>query len=155
MWQGDKYEYSARELRAIAENYQEVTMSVYFTRQEHEGGGVSYHPVLDFKIDFDRALDYIGRGKWDGDILFTKLGDRYVPESKEYKVFRHFGRLQRIVIADIYWIDDYELEREGFYSIPRLRGYAYSQMARYLNGLPLWGGRKVEAKTLDTHVIIK
>jgi len=122
MWQGDKYVYSKAEVEAIAENYQEVTMSVYFAKQEYEGKGASYHPVLDYKVDFDRALDDIGKGKWEGDI-----------EGKEYRDYRHFGRLQRIVIADIYWIDDYELEREGFYRVPNLRSIAYGRMAHYLN----------------------
>jgi len=144
MWQGDEYVYSKGELKAIATNYEEITMSAYYTKQEFEGGGVSYNPILDYKVDFDTALNAIGRGRWTGDI-----------EDKFFSDFRHFGRLQIVVISDIYGVIDYELEENGFYQVPRLKGYAYSQMARYLNGLPLWGARSSEAKTLDKRGIMQ
>ena len=79
--------------------------------------------VAEYRADFDRALNGIGRGHWDGTI-------------HEFKFYRHFGRLQQIIIADIVGITDNELTGLGFYQIPQLRGRAYKWMANYLNGLP-------------------
>ena len=38
------------------------------------------------------------------------------------------------MIADIYEIEDAELEVNGYYDIQRLKGLAYSFMTRVLNG---------------------
>jgi len=89
------------------------------------GGETTTHPfsIAEYKADFDRALDDLGRGHWSGDNI-----------SPLFKSYRGFGRLQRIVIADIIGVEDSELEAMGFYSIPRLRGLAYWRMKQFLNG---------------------
>ena len=79
------------------------------------------YELIDFKVDFDKALDSIGRADWD---TLTSI---------DFYDYKYYGRLQKVVIADILGITDYELEARGFYDIPRLRGMAYSRMAENLN----------------------
>ncbi len=45
----------------------------------------------EYKADFDRALNALGKGEWDGKTENHKWGE-----------YRGFGRLQRLVIGDIY-----------------------------------------------------
>lgn len=80
------------------------------------------YSIAEYKADFDISLDSIGRGKWTGDI-----------EDREFKDFRGFGRLQRLVIADILNVSDNELEAGGFRDVKRLRGYGYYLMRKRLN----------------------
>jgi len=77
--------------------------------------------IISYKIDFDRALSAIGREPWHGLI------------SEEFKNYRHYGRLQRLVIADILQVTDGELA-QSFRDIPKLKGIAYRRMADFLNG---------------------
>ena len=77
--------------------------------------------VVEYKADVDRALREIGRGNWNG-----KLD----PVFRNYK---YYGRLQRILIARMLGIEDYELEAWGFTNIPQGRGTAISRMMEYLN----------------------
>jgi len=114
-WINDTYFYSKRTLKTIAENYTTLYDGLPLRSEV-----TNLWSLAEFKADFDIALSSIGRGKWSGEIL-------------QFKEYRHFGRLQQIVIADILGIDDYELEGLGFYSIPRLRGYAYYLMVTHLN----------------------
>lgn len=115
MWVGDQFFYSKRLLKIIAENY----CNIYEGLPLSSGVEVT-NPwaIAEYKADFERALQSIGRGKWDGEVT-------------EFKHYRNYGKLQRIVIADILGIRDIELE--GFYSVPRLRGYAYYLMCLFLN----------------------
>jgi len=120
-WSEDqlRYTYKVGELKAIATWY----VFVYGTRYEPPLFEISnLYRVAEFKADFDMALTYIGKGYWEG------LG------SIRFKDYRHFGKAQRIVIADIIGITEYELGAYGFYQIPQLRGKAYSWMMNYLNG---------------------
>ena len=139
MWIGDEYKYSKKVLKAIAEGYQIVYEGLALSWRSEI---VNEWSIAEFKADFDMALDSIGRGHWSGNI-----------EGKGFKDFRHFGRLQRIVIADIYGIEDRELEGLGFSQISRARGLAYKWMANHLNGIPFRGSQtRFVAKRLDKGV---
>ena len=119
-WQDETYFYSVKILRVIAENYTSV-----YDGLEFRPGHLITNPwaLAEFRADFDVALQSIGKGRWTGNINGHKFKDYY-----------HYGRLQRIVIADIFGMSDYALEGLGFYDIPRLRGYAYYLMCCVLNG---------------------
>ncbi len=112
MWKDNQYIYSTRTLRGIAHGYK------YIYSQMRLSGNLD---LLESKADFDMALNAIGKGHWTGEI-------------GEFKAYRYFGRLQRIIIAEILGVTDYELAGVGFWDIPRLRGYAYYLMAKKLNG---------------------
>ena len=117
-WNGNEYFYSKHTLRTIAANYLNIYEGLPLSLNEEV---VNPWALAEYKADFDMALRNIGRGRWIG-------------EKGEFKSFRHYGRLQQIIIADIMGIDDYELEDLGFYDISRLKGYAYYLMQIYLNG---------------------
>jgi len=86
------------------------------------------YSLIEYKADFDSALNSIGKGNWTGGMDdITNCG------------FKPFGRLQQVVIAQIYGVDNWELEQRGFYRIPQVRGYAYHLMADRLNGKPHHG----------------
>ena len=121
MWIGDRYEYKARTLKKIAWQYAGIYDELIVSWSNLVE---SEQARIDYKVDFDYALDAIGKGHWTGELV------------GEFEDYRWFGRLQRIVIADIYGIEDRELGGLGFYDIPQLRGRAYKWMANYLNGLP-------------------
>ena len=117
VWNNDVYYYSVGTIRAIACWYDvvsEVLMIGDFQITDRFALSL-------YKADFDRALRAIGKGNWQG--LTTTI----------FRNYRYFGRLQRLVIADILGITDHELEGWGFYDVPRLRGTAYSRMAENLN----------------------
>ena len=118
MWKDGQYYYSTRVLKSIAENYLTLDDGLPLSWRVE-----IYNPwaIAEFRADFDMALRGIGRGKWTGAV-------------QDFKYYRNFGRLQRIIIADILKIDDRELTRLRFYDIPRLRGYAYYLMRCFLNG---------------------
>lgn len=77
--------------------------------------------VMEFKADYDLALRSIGRGDWRG------------LTSPDFGYYKHFGKQQQTVIADLLGISDYELQGRGFYQIDQLRGSAYSRMLAFLN----------------------
>ena len=89
-------EYCVEDLRNIAEGY------------------LGYDDISDEKLDFDMALNSIGKGHWTGELL----------SINEYK---EFSKLQRLVIADILGI-----EFKVRYS-PQLQGRAYGKMCKFLN----------------------
>ena len=113
MWVDDVYFYSVKTLKVIAENYKTIYdgLPLYYE---------VYNPfkLAEFKADFDRALSAIGRGKWTG-IKGSKISN-----------YRGFGRLQKVVIADI--IGEYVTGNGGL---------AYRWMANYLNGVPFRGSQ--------------
>lgn len=78
--------------------------------------------VAEFKADFDRGLREIGRGNWMGNL------------DPVFRNYKYYGRLQRIIIAQMLSLGEGFLESQGFTDVPRLRGTAYSRMAEYLNG---------------------
>ena len=122
MWDNDTgiYRYSSRVLQVIAQCYQSLYVDGLTFRPEH----TMTNPLglVEFRVDFDNALDGIGRVRWRG------------VDSPDFKSYRNYGRFQRIVIADILGITDEELTRLRYENIPRLRGIAYSLMVKYLNG---------------------
>jgi len=129
MWKDDEYIYTNNVLEGIAKSYKHIYSCIEIETKEivvktEKKVAVIYNPwsIAEYKADFDMALNSIGKGRWTGDI-----------EGKEFRDYKRFGRLQVIVVADIYGGDDYELEGIGFFDIPRLRGYAYYLMAIALN----------------------
>jgi len=117
-WINDEYYYTRGILDAIVEWY-----CLLYDRQLIIGTYQITHlfTLVEFKADFDIALDSIGRGEWRG------------LEDSRFNAYKYFGKQQQIVIAGILGIQDYELERMGFYGIPRLRGDAYSRILDALN----------------------
>ena len=118
MWVGDKFLYTKGLLKKIASSYDNIYGGLPLLRGEI----TDPFAIAEFRADFDLALNSIGRGKWNG------------VTSGNFKDYRHLGRLQRIIIADVMGINDWKLEGLGFFDSARLRGYAYSLMAKYLNG---------------------
>ncbi len=121
------YVYSQRELRRVAYYYTDYAKSgpprPTYKRQDIE------RDRLSSKIDFDRALDAIGRGHWSG--------THFVDSESRFRDYRSFGEMQQIVIADIMFdemVVNTELERRGFYDVDRQRRKAYRAMANWLNG---------------------
>jgi len=117
-WQDNEYIYCKGMLKRIARSYASIYEGIEGITSEI----TEPFSIVEYKADFDRALDSIGRGHWDGNV-----------EDKTFKDFRRFGRSQQAVIADIYGIKDDELEEMGFYNINRLKGYAYYLMTVDLN----------------------
>ena len=76
--------------------------------------------IAEYKADYDMALDYIGRGDWFGELT-------------EWRDYKYYGRLQKIIIAQMLSLGEGFLESQGFTDVPRLRGTAYSRMMEYLN----------------------
>ena len=105
-------------MRTIAESYTSIYEGLPLSLRSEV---TNPWALAEFKADFDMALNSIGKGNWTGII------------SYQFKDYKHFGRLQQIVIAIILGIPDYELEGLGFYDILRLKGYAFYLMAKYLN----------------------
>lgn len=119
-WRDGKYYYSPGVLKAIAANYTTIYEGLPVSWKTEE---YNLWSLAEFKADFDMALRSIGKGKWTGDI-----------QGANFHSFIRYGRLQRIIIADIFGIDDYELGFQGFYNIPQCRGYGYYLMVKSLNG---------------------
>ncbi len=108
-WVNDEYFYTSGILKAIAANYPRLYdgFPVSWRRDEY-----SLISIAEYKADFDRALQAIGKGNWTGKLM-------------PWPYYKRYGKCQRTVIADILGITDYELSMQGFYGIGRLRGYAY------------------------------
>jgi len=117
-WINDTYYYTRGVVDAIVTWY----FSLY-ERQMIIGQYQITHlfTLVEFKADFDIALDSIGRGEWRG-----------LP-SHDFNNYKYFGKQQRVVIADILGVSDGELTARGFYKIPQLRGDAYSRILDALN----------------------
>ena len=113
MWVGDTYFYSVKTLKIIAWSYRAIYDGLPLYYEVHNP-----FKLAEFKADFDRALSAIGRGKWTG--------------IKGFKIsnYRGFGKLQKVVIADI--IGEYVTGNGGL---------AYRWMANYLNGVPFRGSQ--------------
>jgi hypothetical protein len=84
----------------------------------HEG-----YSLVEYKADFDTALNAIGKGKWRGKLT-------------KFNCYRGFGAMQMAVIADVVGEPDERLERIGLTRIPLLKVTAYRAMSKYLNGTP-------------------
>ena len=77
--------------------------------------------IAEYKADFDRALNEIGRGDWDGS------------EPTDFWEYKYFGRFQRMVIAQTLGMSEGQLEALGFDDIKKLMGLAYFRMLENLN----------------------
>lgn len=110
------YTYKVGTLRAIADHYCSLYNQEFFHPRE------DLYSIALFKADFDVSLSAIGKGHWVGIV------------SSDFRTYRYFGKAQRVVIADILGITDWELKQLGFYQIPQLRGKAYRWMTDFLNG---------------------
>ena len=117
----ERFYYSTKVLKTIAENYGKM-----YDGLEFREGHLVTNPwsLAEYRVDFDSALCSIGQGEWDG-----RLAD--------FKYYRNFGKLQRVIIADILGVTDKELARLGFWSVPKLRGLGYFMMKRFLNGVDI------------------
>jgi len=117
-WINDIYYYTRSVVDAIVEYY-----GLLYDRQLKIGPYQITHlfTLVEFKTDFDMALDSIGRGKWRG------------LTSHNFNNYRQFGRMQRVIIASILGIDDYELRAFGFSDAKQLRYEAYKRMLGILN----------------------
>lgn len=117
-WINDTYYYTRGVVNAIVEWY-----CLLYDRQMVIGTHQITHlfTLVEFKADFDMALDSIGRGEWRE------------PVNHNFNAYKYFGKQQQVVIADILGIGDDELMARGFYGIPQLRGDAYSRMLDALN----------------------
>ena len=113
MWVDDVYFYSVKTLKVIAWSYRTIYEGLPLYYEVHNP-----FKLAEFKADFDRALSAIGRGKWTG-INGSKISN-----------YRGFGKLQKVVIADI--IGEYVTGNGGL---------AYRWMANYLNGVPFRGSQ--------------
>lgn len=115
---GIEYYYSSRLLKTIADNYEHIYEGIPFWAYEV----TNPWSIAEYKADFDIALSNIGKGRWRG--------------TNGYQLVDYpgFGILQKMVIARIIGIDDYELERMGYERPWRLRGLAFREMADILNG---------------------
>lgn len=115
MWRDGQFFYTKRLLKSIAQNYEVYADRPIYKMSEYRMS------LLDHKADFDNALSSIGCGRWKGEIA-------------PLKVYKYFGRAQQVVIAIILEIPDYELEAQGFWSLPSFRQYALGMMCNSLNG---------------------
>ena len=116
-WRGDQFFYGKGLLKTIAENYIELYEGLPTLNSEI----MNPFELAEYKADFDMALSSLGYKKWE-------------LNSLEFKHCHGFGKLQRIVIADILRVKDAELLRCGFYDLSELRNMAYARMKRFLNG---------------------
>ena len=117
-WINDEYYYTRGILDAIVEWY-----CLLYDRQMKIGTYQITHllTLVEFKADFDIALDSIGRGKWRG------------LTSHNFNNYGQFGRMQRVIIASILGITDYELRAFGFSDAKQLRYEGYKRMVGFLN----------------------
>jgi len=121
--------------------------------------------IAEYKADFDIALCHIGTGKWaekyirqtesrfckrceygwsfcEGtELVCVNCGDRLDNYKSDFRPedFKHFGNLQKTVIADIYDFNNTEVFKEMQIEtdeniVPLLRNWAYQNMKNYLNG---------------------
>ena len=146
-WIRDNFRYSRWLLERIAASYQHIydrivlssyTETLDGSRIERERTISNRINLIEYKADFDRALSAIGTGQWEG-IKGLKISN-----------YKGFGRLQKVIIADVLGINSWELEEIGFYRIPQIRGYAYHLMADRLNGLPHHGTKTQFIAKLET-----
>ena len=119
-WVSDtEYVYTKFMLDSIAVGYKSIYS--HLDIGSHTITGIDR--LMEYKADFDLALDSIGRGHW------TSMNET------DFMTYSDYGREQRVVIARILGIDDYELQAYGFWQVPQVRGKAYWKMCRFLNGV--------------------
>ena len=120
-----EYKYAKGTLIAIARSYRDISLIRFpvmvWGQRDYDKEITNLWVIAELKADFDMALSSIGRKRWDG------------WEGDNFDIYKTYGRLQRIVIADMCHMTDYELKRYGFVEIPQMRGTAYSRMLDCLN----------------------
>lgn len=120
-----EYRYAKGTLIAIARSYEDLSASRFpvmvWGQRDYDRETTNLWIIAEIRADFDMALSSIGRKHWDG------------WEGKNFETYKTYGRLQRIVIADMLNMFDYELRSYGFREIPQMRGTAYSRMLEFLN----------------------
>ena len=127
-WKDGRYYYSLIELEGIAIDYRNlINDSLQGMNFDTTSGGISWDDMLGAKIDFDRALNHIGRGNWSG----TNFGE--YPSDYDFDTYKSFSPTQKVVIAKILNVDDSELEVRGMYDLPDLRKWAFRDMRDWLN----------------------
>jgi len=131
-WDNNKYYYSFKMVQVIAGNYTKI----------YQGIGNITNPfnIAEYKADFDTALNRLGRGHWDGNILDGY--DEVIREFGYFTRYRGYGKLQICIIADIYGATDRELERRGIWNPDKLKPMAYGYLVSVLNGGTLIHERK-------------
>lgn len=112
----DQYRYTVNKLKKISNVYEEL-----YYHPDRKSNGID----LDNKIDFDIALNKLGKGKWSGFNIELEVRDLY-----------NYGNQQKIVLNDtLGLLDDEELERRfHLRDIDKLRENAYRRMKDILNG---------------------
>ncbi len=123
-WEEDNFIYSPGDLKRIAYNYKDYTCPQMPCPSIDNCKDRLARDILSLKIDFDRALNHLGRGDWRG----TNPEDIVT----EFPFYRYYGRYQQVIIADVIGIDDSELH--DFTDLSRIKGRAYRKMCDYLNG---------------------
>jgi len=135
-WVNDDFRYSKWLLEKIARSYEHIDDRIvlgsytllidgYPVEQERCIQGAQV--LVEYKVDFERALEKLGHSRYPGRAPKLDL------TSCDFKDYHRYSRLQQIVVADILGLDDYELMDKGFYRVPNLRAIAYSLMAKTLN----------------------
>ena len=130
-WKDDymTYMYTKKQLMIVADNYKEFISLCKTPRPDETPKRIS-HDALSTKVDFDRAVDNLGKGHWDGTEWFDYDDSTQKISLNDYK---GFGNMQLVVISDILGHPDSELEVRGLTDIDLLRDVAYKSMARFLN----------------------
>jgi len=127
-WMRDymRYRYTATQLAIIADNYGEYAKMAKPPYPQATPKQIA-HDVLSSKIDFDRALNALGKGKWDGLAWYEGT------QETNLNSYKDCGVKQLVVIADILGYSDSDLEVRGVYDVILMREIAYKDMASYLN----------------------
>ena len=120
-----EYIYARGTLRAIARAYSGICLPyhpvmVWGIRKE-DRETTNLWAIAEIKADFDMALSSIGPKPWMG------------WQGNSFDTYRNYGRLQRIVIADMLHIPDHKLSAYGFSNPRQKRGTAYRWMLDFLN----------------------
>ena len=105
-WVNDRFYYSVGLLRHIAENY-----SLY-DPDSSEFDWKHWQSAIEFKADFDTALKSLGRRRQK----VIKATMKKISDDRDYDK------------------SDYQLKREGFYSVGKFRYNSFVIMCRLLNG---------------------
>ena len=119
MWHNDIFYYTRGILKDIARCYDGIygglTINEHYISNDFD--------VAEFKADFDRALDELGKAKWNG------------LSSLSFNRYKHFDKKQRIIIAYILGLrSDYKLESWGFWEARKYRYKVLNEMVSILNG---------------------
>ena len=121
MWRNDNYIYTSGILKGIATSYHHIYQRIeWYTKARNEPIVIDDPLALvEYKVDFDCALNEIGRGTWVGGERLGEFGD-----------YRYFSKFQRLIIADILGV---LLEDTRINYAEQLQGRAYGKLCWLLN----------------------